>query len=139
VQFGNVDWVALIAAFAASYAFSAVFYITLAKPWMAAIGKTEAEIKQGAGPVPYIVAIAGQLIIANVLMNLMVSLGAVSLSGGLTLGVTLWFGLVLTTMMINHRFQNSSWAHSIIDGAHWLGVFAIQGVVIGLLSESVVV
>ena len=75
MQFGNVDWVALIAAFAASYAFSAVFYITLAKPWMAAIGKTEAEIKQGAGPVPYIVAIAGQLIIAYVLMNLMVSLG----------------------------------------------------------------
>lgn len=134
MQFGNVDWVALITAFVASYAFSAVWYISLGKPWMKAIGKTEADIKAGAGPLPYIVAVLGHLIIAYVLMNLMLALSVVSLSGGLTLGVTLWFGFVLTTMLINHRFQQSSWAHSIIDGAHWLGVFAIQGVLIGLLA-----
>lgn len=135
MPFGNVDWVALIAAFVACYAFSAVWYISVGKPWMKAIGKTEGDIKAGAGPLPYIVAILGHLIIAYVLMNLMVALGAVSLTGGLTLGVTLWFGFVLTTMLINHRFQQSSWAHSIIDGVHWLGVFAIQGVVIGLLAS----
>jgi hypothetical protein len=32
VQSGQVDWIALIAAFVASYAFSAAFYITLTKP-----------------------------------------------------------------------------------------------------------
>jgi hypothetical protein len=49
MAFGNIDWIALIAAVVVIYIFSAVFSITLAKPWQAAIGKTEAEVK--AGPV----------------------------------------------------------------------------------------
>ncbi|MBT5571211.1 MAG: DUF1761 domain-containing protein [Alphaproteobacteria bacterium] len=134
MPFGQVDWIALIAAFVASYAFSAAYYITLSKPWMAAIGKTEAEVQAGAGPVAYVVAILGQLIIAYVLMNLMISLGMVSLGGGVTLAVTLWIGFVATTMLINHRFQGASWSHSIIDGAHWLAILLIQGIVIGLLA-----
>jgi len=68
-------------------------------------------------------------------MNVMVSLGDVSLSGGLKLAVTLWFGFVVTTMLINHGFQRSTWSHSIIDAGHWLGVFAIQGIVIGLVAS----
>ena len=97
MQFGNVDWLALIVSFVAGYVFSAAWYITLNKPWMAAIGKTEEEVKAGAGPLLYVIAIVGQLIIAYVLMHLIVSLGDVSLSGGLKLAVTLWFGFVLTT------------------------------------------
>ena len=135
MQFGNVDWLALIVSFVAGYVFSAAWYITLNKPWVAAIGKTEEEVKAGAGPLLYVIAIVGQLIIAYVLMHLMVSLGDVSLSGGLKMAVTLWFGFVLTTMLINHGFQRSTWSHSIIDAGHWLGVFAIQGIVIGLVAS----
>ena len=108
MQFENVDWLALIVSFVAGYVFSAAWYITLNKPWMAAIGKTEEEVKAGAGPLLYVIAIVGQLIIAYVLMHLMVSLSDVSLSGGLKLVVTLWFGFVLTTMLINHGFQRST-------------------------------
>ena len=133
MQFGNVDWIALGVAFVASYVFSAVFYIALAKPWMAAIGKTEEEVKAGAGPLPYAVAIVGQVVIAYVLMNLMVALGVLSPVGGVTLAVTLWIGLVMTTMAINHRFQGASWSHTVIDGAHWLGVLVIQAIAISLL------
>lgn len=133
MQFGQVDWIALIAAFVAGYAFSAVYYISLAKPWMAAIGKTEEEVKAGAGPLPYVVAIAGQLIIAYVLMHLMLSLNMVSLGGGVVLAITLWIGFVMTTMAINHRFQGASWSHTMIDGAHWLAILVIQGIVIALL------
>lgn len=133
MQFGQVDWIALIAAFAAGYAFSAVFYITLAKPWMAAVGKTEAEIKAGAGPLPYVIAIAGQLVIAYVLMHLMLSLNMMSLGGGVALAITLWIGLVMTTMTINHRFQGASWSHTLIDGAHWLAILVIQAIVIVLV------
>ncbi len=136
--FGNVDWVALPVAFAASYAFSAAFYIALSKPWLAAIGKTEAEIKAGAGPLPYIIAIVGQLVIAYVLMNLMFALDMQTPVGGVTLAVTLWIGLVMTTMTINHRFQMSSWAHTVIDGAHWLGVLLIQGLAIGLVRSGAI-
>lgn len=134
MAFGSIDWIALIGAVVASYAFSAVYYITLGKPWMAAIGKTEAEIKAGASPVAYVVAVIGHTLIAYMLSVLMVSLATGSVAGGLSVALPLWLAFVVSTMTINHRFQQSSWSHTIIDGAHWLGVFAIQAVVIGLLA-----
>jgi hypothetical protein len=135
VAFGNVDWIALVAAFVASYAFSAAYYITLGKPWMAAIGKTEAEIKAGASPVAYVVAIIGHILIAYMLSVLMVSLAVGSIAGGVTMALSMWLAFVIPTMTINHRFQQSNWSHTIIDGAHWLGVFVIQAVVIGLVAS----
>lgn len=37
MAFGEIDWIALIAALVVSYVFSAVYCITLATPWQAAI------------------------------------------------------------------------------------------------------
>lgn len=134
MEFGNIDWVALIAAVVVSYVFSAVYYITLNKPWMAAVGKTEAEIKAGASPLAYVIAIIGQVLIAYMLSVLMVSLAVSSVGGALAISLPVWLAFVVSTMTINHRFQQSSWAHSIIDGGHWLGVFAIQAVVLALMA-----
>jgi uncharacterized protein (DUF983 family) len=108
VQFGQVEWIALIAAFVTSYAFSAAFYLTLTKPWLAAIGKTKEQVQAEGGPVAYVVAILGQLVIAYVLMNLMASLGVASVGGAVALAVSLWLGFIVTTMLINHRFQGAS-------------------------------
>ena len=45
-----------------------------------------------------------------------------------------WAGFVLTTMVVNHRFQNARWSLTVIDGAHWLGVLLVMGLVIGLFG-----
>lgn len=134
MAFGNIDWIALIAAVVVSYVFSAVFYITLAKRWQAAIGKTEAELKAGTSPVAYVIAIMGQTLIAYMLSVLMVSLDMGTVAGGLSIALPVWLAFVVSTMAINHRFQQSSWAHTAIDGGHWFGVFAIQAIVIGLVA-----
>lgn len=132
--FGNIDWIALIGAVVASYVFSAAYYISLAKPWQAAIGKTEDELKAGTSPVAYVIAIAGHTLIAYMLSVLMVTLDMGSVAGGLSIALPMWLAFVISTMTINHRFQQSSWSHTIIDGAHWLGVFAIQAVAIGIIA-----
>lgn len=134
MAFGNIDWIALVAAFVASYAFSAAYYIALAKPWLAAIGKTEAELKAGGSPVAYVIAVIGHVFIAYMLSVLMVSLAVGSVAGGVTIALSMWVAFVISTMTINHRFQQSTWSHTILDGAHWLGVFVIQAVVIGLVA-----
>lgn len=134
MAFGNIDWIALIAAVVVSYVFSAVFYITLAKPWQAAIGKTDAELKAGTSPLAYVIAIIGQVLIAYMLSVLMVTLGTGSVAGSLSIALPVWLAFVVSTMTINHRFQQSSWSHTIIDGGHWLGVFAIQAVVLALMA-----
>lgn len=132
MAFGQVDWIALVVAVVASFVFGAVFYTALGKPWMAAVGKTREELK--GGPAPFVIAVVGQVLMAYLLSVLMVSLGMVSPGGGLTIALSAWLAFVVPTMTINHRFQGASWSLTVIDSAHWLGVFAIQGAAIGLIA-----
>jgi hypothetical protein len=41
---------------------------------------------------------------------------------------------VITTLAVNHAFQGSKRALTLIDGGHWLGVLLLQGAVIGLMG-----
>ncbi len=60
--------------------------------------------------------------------------GMVSPLNGVITGLFLWFGFVATTIAVNNAFQGARRALTLIDGAHWLGVLAIQGLVIGLIG-----
>jgi hypothetical protein len=53
---------------------------------------------------------------------------------GITTAFFVWLPFVLGTMIVNHRFQGSSWSLTLIDGGHWLGVFLVMGIVIGLVG-----
>jgi len=117
----GMNYPAVLAAAVAGFAFGAVWYMTLARPWMAALGKSEAEIKAGASSVVYVVTAIAQLVMAYFL-------------AGLTTAFFVWFAFVLTTMAVNHGFQGAKRMLTLIDGLHWLGVLLIQGLVIGLFG-----
>jgi hypothetical protein len=73
---------------------------------------------------------------AWVMGGLMGHLGeaAYSVGGGAMTGAIAWLGFVATTLLVNHGFQESKIALTLIDGGHWLGVLIIQGVVIALFG-----
>lgn len=136
--FAGINYLAVIVAAVASFAFGSVYYMTLGKAWMAALGKTESEIK-GDGkmsPLPFIIAALAQLIMAYFLAGVMGHLGAdtVNVTKGLVTAFFVWLGFVFTTMAVNYAFQGAKRALTVIDGGHWLGVFLLQGLVIGLFG-----
>lgn len=136
--FAGINYLAVIVAAVASFTFGSVYYMTLGKAWMAALGKTEAEIK-GAGkmsPLPFIIAIVAQLVMAYFLAGVMGHLGAetVSVTKGLVTAFFVWLGFVATSMAVNYAFQGAKRALTLIDGGHWLGVLLLQGLVIGLFG-----
>lgn len=138
MAFAGINYLAVIIATIASFAFGSVYYMTLGKAWMAALGKTEAEIK-GDGkmsPLPFIIAIVAQLVMAYFLAGVMGHLGAeaVNVTKGLVTAFFVWLGFVATTMAVNHAFQGAKRALTLIDGGHWLGVLLLQGMVIGLFG-----
>lgn len=45
-------------------------------------------------------------------------------------------GFVLTTLVVNHTFQQARRTLTLIDGGHWLGVLVIQGAVLGWFSAG---
>ena len=137
MDFGAVNWLAIIVAMVASMALGFVWYMVLAKQWMAALNKTRDEIMANSNgqATPFIIAALMQLIMAYSLALFVPRLmGSMSVGNGLIVGFHVWLGFVITSMIINHRYQGSKWSLTLIDGGYLLGVLLIQGVVIGLFG-----
>ena len=64
MNFAISNIVAIGAAAVISFAFGAVWYMTLSKQWLAAVGKSEEEAKAAQSPRPFMIAIFCQLVIA---------------------------------------------------------------------------
>lgn len=134
MMIAGINIVAVVAAAAASFVFGSVYYMVLAKSWRQALGKTEAEVKANMTAVPFITAAVAQLVMAFMLASLFLHVGDDSLVSGLVTATPIWLGFVMTTMAVNHAFQGAKFSLTVIDGGHWLGVLAIQGVVLGFFA-----
>jgi hypothetical protein len=135
-MFGSVNWLAIVVATVASMALGFVWYMVLANQWMAAINKTREQIMANSGgATPYILAALMQLIMAYSLALFIPRLmGATTISNGLIVAFHAWLGFVITSMIINHRYQGSKWSLTLIDGGYLLGVLLVQGLVLGLFG-----
>jgi hypothetical protein len=137
MQFAGLNYWAVIVAAIASFVFGGIWYSVLAKAWMGALGKTEAEIKaSGPKPLLFVTAFVALLVMAWVLAGVVGHLGPgqVTLRNGLVSGAFVWLGFVATTLVVNHGFQGARRMLTAVDGGHWLGVLLIQGAVIGLMG-----
>tara|TARA_B100000676_G_scaffold309051_2_gene371491 strand:+ start:206 stop:523 length:318 start_codon:yes stop_codon:yes gene_type:complete len=105
MSFAGISYVAVLAAAVAAFALGAAWHGILGKRWMAAVGMTE-QPKQT--PAPFIMAFACQAVMAWVLVGVIGHLGDVTLTNSLITAAFVWGGFVLTTMLINHRFQGAT-------------------------------
>ena len=137
MEFAGTNYIAVVVAAIASFAFGSIYYMVLSKPWMAAIGKTEAQMKaDGTKRSVFVVTALAQLVMAWVLSGIIGHLGTDQLTvmNGLISAAFVWVGFVATTLTVNHGFQGAKKSLTIIDGSHWLGVLLVQGLVIGLFG-----
>ena len=136
MPFAELNYIAILAAAAASFAAGAVYYGVLGKRWMAALGKTEEEVKAGMNPAIYGVAAVCQLVLAFMLAAILAhfSPDALTVGNALVSALLLWLGFVMTTMTVNHRFQGQPWSLTLIDGGHWLVGMLLQGVVLASIG-----
>ena len=134
----GMNWLAILIATIAGFAFGAAYYISLSKPWLAAIGKTKEEISaEGKGsPLPFILSIVALAVMAVVLAGTIGHLGPgqVTLKNGVVTALFMWVGFVITTMAVNNAFGQRKATLTVIDGIHWLGVLVIQGAIVGALG-----
>lgn len=127
-----VNWLAVVLATVASFAFGAAWYMSLSKQWTAALGKKREDFNQG-DFTPFIWSVLVELVMAYFLAILIpVLTGDPDWVSGAIIGAHMWLGFVITTMIMNHRYEAMTWRLTLIDGAHMLGVLVIQGIVIGL-------
>lgn len=131
MPFSGINYLAVLVAAIAAFAFGAAWYGALGKHWMAAVGMTE-HPKSTSGP--FVIAFATLLVMGWVLAGLIGHLGEPTIWRGIVSGFFAWLGFVATSLIVNHRFQGSRWNLTLIDGGHWLGVLVVMGFVIGLFG-----
>lgn len=134
--FVGLNYLAVLAAAAGGFVFSSAYYMTLGNQWMAATGKSEETLKEGGMTRPMIISAIAQLIMAYMLAGVLGHLGPeqMSIKGGLTTAAFVWFGFGITIVAVNYAWQRATMALTIIDGAHWLGVLLVQGLILGAMG-----
>ena len=128
MTFAGINYLAVALATIASYLFGAVWYTSLSKPWLAALGKTKTELGAAINPpwLPFVVTFLAQLLMAWVLAGLIGHMGPPSLKTGVISAAFCWLGFVIPTLTANHSFQGAKRSLTLIDGGHWLAVLLIQ-------------
>jgi hypothetical protein len=139
MHFAGLSLFAIVLAAVVSFMFGWLWYgILFPKQWMAAAGKTEADLKAQGGPTPtpFVISFVALLVMAWVLAGVIGHLGtgAITLRSGVIAGALMWLGFVATTLAVNHTFQGAKPILTLLDGGHWLGVLLLQGAVIGWLG-----
>jgi hypothetical protein len=137
MTFAGVNYLAIIVAAIAAWLAGAGWYMAFGKIWMAALGTTPEKMQQMKNEpgafLPFIYAFVAELIMAWTVAGILGHLGAgqVTVRNGVTSGLFLWFGLVMTTTLVNNSFGRRDWRLLLIDGGHWLLVLALIGAIIG--------
>ena len=122
---------AVLVAAAASYAWGAVWYMVMAKPWMAAAGITEADINRK-DPTPFIISGIATILVAGMMRHIFASSGIDGFMGGLMGGFGLGIFIATPWIVTNYAFSMRPRALMLIDGAYATVGCTIMGIVLGL-------
>ncbi|MEE9453017.1 MAG: DUF1761 domain-containing protein [Paracoccaceae bacterium] len=131
-----MEYLAVIVAAAGSYAFGALWYMTLAKPWMKATGITPEQVEGGAGkdPMPFIISAIAAILVAGMMRHVFTQAGIIgAYKGGLSgLGIGLF--LVTPWIMTNYAYGMRPRNLTLIDGGYATIGCTIIGVILGLFA-----
>jgi hypothetical protein len=133
MTFTGMNYLAVLIAAIAGFGWGAGYYMTLSKPWLAAVGMTKEQMQANYTPKPFIISFVALVVMAWVLAGTLGHLGPgqVTLKNGIISALFLWLGFVVTTVFVNNAYPGRKYSLSVIDSIHWLGVLVIQGAIIG--------
>ena len=134
--FAGLNYLAIVIAALAAFAWGALYYTTLSRQWLAAVGMTREQMQTGRSPVPFVISFVALVVMAWVLAGTLGHLGPgqVTAKNGIISGLFLWLGFIATTVFVNNAYPGRKYSLSVIDSIHWLGVVVIQGAVIGAMG-----
>jgi hypothetical protein len=130
-----MEFLSVIAAAIATFAFGAGYYMLLAKPWMAASGVEVGEDGQpadGNNPMPYIVAFVMIIIVAGMMRHNFAAAGIDTASKGLVSGFGVGAFFITPWMFINAGYEGKPWTLPLINGGYAAFGCAVMGFVLTL-------
>lgn len=124
--------VAVLVAAAAGFGAGAVWYMINGQRWMAAVGRTEEEIKADKSPLPFIIGFLASLSTAGMMRHVMASSGLSGVGTGLVVGLGFGLFLIAPWILTNYAFAARPKALWWIDCGHVIFAATAIGLVLGL-------
>ena len=133
MTFAGMNYLAILVAALAAFGWGAIYYMTLSRQWLIAVGMTREQLQSARSPVPFVISFVALVVMGWVLAGTLGHLGPgqVTPKNGIISALFLWLGFVVTTIFVNNAYPGRKYSLSLIDSIHWLGVVVIQGAVIG--------
>lgn len=129
-----MELVAVIVAAAAGFGFGAIWYMMLAKPWVAATGiQVDADGKPvDKSPLPFIMAAVAMVLVAGMMRHTFV-LSQIDTAGkGLISGLGIGLFFISPWIMINNGYGGRPFRLTLIDGGYATFGCALMGLVLTL-------
>lgn len=126
-----LEYLNVIAAGVAAFAFGAVWYSAMSKPWMAASGVTEEQQKAG-GPMPFVIGGVGMVLAAGMMRHIFGMTAIDSAVEGLTAGLGIGAFIVLPWVAMNYAFGQRKGLLTLIDGVNITVGSGLMGTVLML-------
>ncbi|MEM1410516.1 MAG: DUF1761 domain-containing protein [Pseudomonadota bacterium] len=126
--------VAVLVAAVAGFAFGAVWYIALAKPWVAAVG---VETDEKGNPVnesasQYIIALIAMILVSGMMRHTFALSNIDTLAKGAISGLGIGLFFISPWIMINNAYGDRPFRLTLIDGGYATFGCAIIGLVLTL-------
>ena len=128
-----MEFVAVLAAAVASYAFGAGWYSMLAKPWAAAAGLTDEDLKGGSA-LPYVITFVATVIIAWMMRHIFEAAPVESLAMVILNGFGLGLFIASPWIVMNYIFAMRPRALLFIDVGYATVGSTIMALVLGLFG-----
>ncbi len=126
-----MEYVGVLVAAIASYAFGAAWYMILSKQWMAAAGVSEADVSRKT-PVPFIISLVAAVLVAGMMRHAFAMAGIDTPSKGLWAGFGLGAFIAAPWIITNYAFAGRSMRLMFIDGLYAVVGSTIIGLVLTL-------
>jgi len=124
----------VIVAAIAGFAFGAVWYMKLSKPWVEAAGiEVDADGKPlNQSPIPFIMAGLAMLVVAGMMRHIFILSGIDTVVKGLISGLGIGLFFISPWIMINNGYGGRPFKLTLIDGGYATFGCAIMGAVLTL-------
>ena len=130
-----MEFINVLAAALGAFAFGAVWYIAMSKPWIAAaeIAVDANGRPQGNGSVmPFVVGLLAMVVVAGMMRHVFASAGIVSIGGSVVAGLGIGAFLITPWMAMNYAFSMRKPALTVIDGVNSVVGCGIMGLILAL-------
>lgn len=126
--------VSVIVATVAAFAVGAIYYMVLAKPWMAAaqIEVDESGKPVNDGPIPYIVSFFMILLVAGMMRHTFALSNIDTVSKGIVSGLGVGAFFIAPWIFINTGYSNRPWKLAVIDSGYAILAATAIGLVLTL-------